>query len=145
MDRMASRQWGVYDRRVQVKRALRQCAPETSWSCDLWHLPYLGAERQKGAYSTELNCKSFFFFLEKESFYFNVRRYDTAVCKTNQRNEILTMRACVHVFAREPRCVRVCVCVCVCVCACGLEKKCVHAAEDAGSAEEKNQSEGSKE
>ena len=27
--------------------------------------------------------------------------------------------------------------MCACVCACGKEKKCVHAAEDAGSAEEK--------
>ena len=27
--------------------------------------------------------------------------------------------------------------MCVCACACGIEKKCVHAAEDAGSAEEK--------
>ena len=57
------------------------------------------------------------------------------------------MRACVHACVRERACVHACVSVraCVCVRACGLEKKCVHAAEDAGSAEEKNQSEGSKE
>ena len=40
---------------------------------------------------------------------------------------------CVCVCART----RVCVCVCVCLRACGIEKKCVHAAEDAGSTEEK--------
>ena len=63
-------------------------------------------------------------------FYFKVRRYDTTVRKTIKIYEILDVCVCVCVCVRERACVR------VCVCACGIEKKCVHAAEDAGRAEE---------
>ena len=44
MDGRVPRQWGVFDRRAQVKRALRQCVPETAFSCDPWHLLHLGAK-----------------------------------------------------------------------------------------------------
>ena len=51
-----------------------------------------------------------------------------------QRCEILNVCACVHEHARAR------------VCACGIERKCVHSAEDAGSVEEKKkQSEGKNE
>ena len=57
------------------------------------------------------------------------------VSKTIQRCEILNVCECVHERARA------------CVCMWDIEKKCVHAAEDAGSAEEtkRKQSEGKNE
>ena len=64
-----------------------------------------------------------------------------------------SLNICARAFVCVCVCVCVCACVCVCVwvcgcvCACEIEKKCMHAAGDAGSLEEikKKKSEGKKE